>query len=405
MAVTATPNKCLNCDSERFDEIWRLDQFPILFGAVPATKKDAVKKYPLTISVCQNCSLVQQTNLLPKNIINDIYEEEYYSCPSPASNQMGSNIVDEFYTFFKDTIHLPVKENNGGKLGKLLEIGCFDGFLLQKFEDAWEVYGCDPSTATGRIASARFGKDRIRNNFFIKDDYTQHEFDVIILRNVLEHLYELHSFLNAVVYCLKLIGCIYIQIPNVNYILKNGSFGSFFHQHISYFSETMIRNLLNTHGFKIENIKTNEFLYVKAIRIENSYASGTLIDHNRLRPELNDFYMKTKIIKDCLRSIFDDPRVERVAIFGASVMATVILHFINGEQKRRISGIFDNDSEKQGKYLVGGDIVIESPDEIRKRNFDLILVSSVIYYDDIYKQLIEMGIDNTKIVSLNLPLV
>ena len=360
-----------------------------------------MRKYHLEISVCRDCLLIQQTDLLPKDIVYGIYKEDYYSGPSPAINQMGRDVADEFYAFFKETMPASSGGYKGQFLGKLLEIACFDGFLLQKFEKNWDVYGCDPSTATRTIALNHLGKERIRNEFFSKESYGENEFDVIIFRNVLEHLYDLHAFLDSVSYCLKPEGCIYIQIPNIDCILDNGSFGSFFHQHITYFSVDTIKDLLNKHGFKIVNVKSNFFLYVKAVKTSTQNIDLNKRDSNRLKEKINGFYEKAKATKNHLKSIFNNPKHQKIAIFGASVIATVILDIIGEEGRRKVKGVFDNDSGKQGKYLAGGDVIIESPTKINENNFDAIVISTFIYYDEIFKQLTDWGVDKNKIFLFN----
>ncbi len=63
---------------------------------------------------------------------------------------------------------LLINENIHGLRGKLLEIGCFDGYLLKRLKsDKWDVYGCDPANQTS-IAIENIGSDRIINDFFFK---------------------------------------------------------------------------------------------------------------------------------------------------------------------------------------------------------------------------------------------
>ena len=80
-------------------------------------------------------------------------------------------------------------------IGKLLEIACFDGYLLKKLNsDGWDIYGCDPSSMT-KVAVEDFGEERIINDFFTEKTFPPETFDVVIFRNLLEHLYDIHSFI------------------------------------------------------------------------------------------------------------------------------------------------------------------------------------------------------------------
>ena len=128
---------CLSCSSFKLKKLYFQKKFPILFGAVPIVKKDTVKSYPIEISVCENCGLVQQSKIPEKKIIDEIYTADYYSCPSPINSGLGVREIEKFYNFFKQC-------KNDHK--RVLEIASFDGYLLNKLSKlGWDVYGCAPS--------------------------------------------------------------------------------------------------------------------------------------------------------------------------------------------------------------------------------------------------------------------
>ena len=53
-------NFCLLCNEIKFKSFLDLDKFPIFFGATHVEKE--VKCFPLSIAICERCSLVQQIN-------------------------------------------------------------------------------------------------------------------------------------------------------------------------------------------------------------------------------------------------------------------------------------------------------------------------------------------------------
>ena len=92
-------NHCLLCKSKGFTELLELEKFPIFFGAIPQNKQGDVQCYPLTIAICDECALVQQINLLDEVVLNEVYQAEYYNCPSPMASGMGVREIDKFYSF------------------------------------------------------------------------------------------------------------------------------------------------------------------------------------------------------------------------------------------------------------------------------------------------------------------
>ncbi len=385
-------NKCLICANTSFEGLLHLEQFPILFGAIPLKHKDKVKKYPLTVAICDRCSLIQQVNLLPGSVLDEVYRADYYSCPAPTGNQVGTRVIDEFYAFFG--------KNIADRRGRVLEIGCFDGYLLTKLQkDHWDVYGCDPAGQTS-IAIQNLGADRIVNDFFTKDTYPGHYFDVVIFRHLLEHLYDLHSFLDSVLLLLKDDGCIFIEVPNIDATLRYGGFGSFFHQHISHFSMETLQLLLSQHHLTIERSDETHVLHVKAVKSKSRQplreANRSVVTNSKKR----EFLERYRAIEKEIARIFTDPKNKKIAIFGASAIATTITHMIDESGRQKIGGIFDNDSTKQGKFIEGIDVPISSPEKIKADRYDAFIIGSYIFIDEIFTQLLKLGVDQYKIITL-----
>lgn len=385
-----TDNLCLICRGSSFEELLHFEEFPILFGALPAGLRGKVKKYPLSVAICNECSLVQQVNLLPTSILDEVYTSEYYSCPAPTGNNVGEKVTNEFISFF--TANVPERK------GRLLEVGCFDGYLLGELQnDGWDVYGCDPAGQTS-IAIKNIGSDRIINDFFCKSTYTDKKFDVIIFRNLLEHLYDLHSFLDDVAAILQNDGCVFIEVPNIYKTFDTGGFGSFFHQHVSHFSIETLHSLLNKCGFTVEQYGESDVLHVKAKKIKGIINAKRVVVDMRSRRQA--FLSKHRQIEAEIKRIFADPSHLKIAIFGASAGATAIVSTINQEQRSKIIGIFDNDLWKHGKFIGGVDVPISAPEKIEKEAFDVLIISSWMFSEEICAQLVKMGVDKDRIIPM-----
>ena len=388
-------NRCLFCQGKNFSELVYLERFPLFFGAIPYREKKNVESYPLTIAICQNCSLVQQINLLDIDAINKVYTANYYNCPSPVATGMGTREINKFLSFFK-YCNLEV--------GRLLEIACFDGYLLKNLKiDGWDVYGIDPSSMT-KIAMEELGGDKVINQFFLKDMYPAESFDVIVFRNLLEHLYDIHDFIDAVSRCLKPGGRIFIDVPNVKALIDIGGFGTFFHQHISYFSIQTLSSLLEKHDFFVEEYSEGTpNLFVSAIK-NDSFKKKKLSDEkfniDIVEGEVKLFLLKNNRIKKTIDNLFSDEKYKRIAIFGASALATCIINYLSKASVSKIKFIFDNDQQKHEKFLFGCDVVIDSPTNIESSQFDAIVVATYFFDDEIKKQLVDSGIDDKKIINL-----
>ena len=382
-------NKCINCNYKKFNEIFSTKKFPLFFGAIPKESLNKINYYPLTISRCKKCNLIQQINLLDQKIINSIYTASYYNC----SSTVVSGLLKKEKNFFVDFIE-------GGKLnkGKALEVACYDGYVLNQLKlNGWDVYGCDPNPMI-KVAQKNLGKKKILAEMFTKKSFRKTKFDIIFFRNLLEHLYDTNSFLKTVKEKLNDDGSIFIEIPNIYKILNGSVFGSFFHQHISYFSIETLRYLLNRNGFEIERYYAGDFLIVEAKK--NKKVSIQIQNTLKINEHIKQYKKTYSVYKNKLNSIFESQKVNSICLFGASSQSTSIINLLNDNNRKKIRHVIDNDISKVNNYMIGTKIKISKATHAKKLKCDYFLIMSFIYHKEMKHQLISQGISNDKIKCL-----
>jgi len=380
--------KCISCKTKnKFTNIFFAKKFPIFFGAVPTDLK-SVKDYPLEISCCKNCNLIQQSKKIKESVVNKIYESYYYNCPAPTISKIGKSEINKFLEYFKG-------RNN--KKGKVLEIACFDGYILRKLKkEKWDVYGCDPSPTTKNLIKI-LGKKKVKQNYFSKKLF-ETKFDIIIFRNLLEHIYDIHGFLREIKNSLKNDGKIYIDVPNVKEILKLGGFGSFFHQHISYFSIETLNDVLKKNDFVIKNyFEGNPNMFVEA-KIKKKNENFPIF--KKYNPKINNVKKKYKIFKKKLNSIFIKNKENKFVLFGASSVATTMMYTLKNSIKKNIVLVIDNDLQKHGKLLSGSNLNISHPKMIKKIFYDKVFILTYYFADQVKKTLKKLSVKKNKIITL-----
>ena len=146
----------------------------------------------------------------------------------------------------------------------------------------------------------------------------------------------------------------------------------------------------------------NPNLFIDAIKETNNIkVDDTFSNSFRLEKEKELFLQNTQKTKNRLKDIFTNPVFQNIAIFGASALSTTIVNFLEDNLISKIKYIFDNDSSKHGKYIYGCNIPISSISQINESDIDVILISTYLFEKEIYGQLIEIGIDENRIVALN----
>jgi len=86
---------------------------------------------------------------------------------------------------------------------------------------------------------------------------------------------------------------------------------------------------------------------------------------------------------------------KRIILFGASCFGEKVFNDYTYDKDVSVVAFSDNDNSKHNKQLCGVDII--NPELLLTSDFDIIVIASM-YDDEIYNQLISMGIDKSKIM-------
>lgn len=180
-----------------------------------------------------------------------VYTEDYFSGKTSFFWKFGYGKLGNFYfnNMFKPISKHPKKI----KAGRVLDVGCAYGFMLQRFPDSFQKFGVDVSeyaisVAKKRLPLATFKIKGAEEKLPFKKNF----FDIILLNDVLEHLENPEVALKNIRKILKKGGILYITTPNLNDIRKNiFKYADKKEHHISLFSHSDLISLLKNRSFKI----------------------------------------------------------------------------------------------------------------------------------------------------------
>jgi len=172
----------------------------------------------------------------------------------------------------------------------LLDVGCSYGAFLDGAKDYFKnCEGIEINKKTARITRSKGFK--VYNKPIEKLGITN-AYDVIVVDQLLEHLYDLDSFMLSLKGALKKGGVLFISSPNLD------SFGfKLFRKHhyqvcdmfhVNLFKIQTLKRLLEKHDFEINEIKTDNRLDIVPIDIFSYIFDKKnfihLGNHNRLYP-------------------------------------------------------------------------------------------------------------------------
>lgn len=213
--------------------------------------------YPVNISICRNCGFVFQNPRFNKEQWEAYYLSDYDLCHRPTSRQCSTQ--EECTSGNKNA--RDIYERITGTLGqcdpeKCLDIGCGDGDILYELQRACNFgrshFAIEPSEKyreqlkTKGIVIIGSSLDNIDCKYIGAVDF-------IVMRHVLEHIYDPVSDLKKIVNKLlrKDTGYIYIAVPNLRI---NDPLAGFYFPHISYFSSETLRDCCLAAGLSVVKI-------------------------------------------------------------------------------------------------------------------------------------------------------
>ncbi|MFD1094511.1 class I SAM-dependent methyltransferase [Salegentibacter chungangensis] len=224
--------------------------------------------------------LVQRTDLdiletrpVPENL-EDYYKSEDYISHTDATD----NLKDKVYRIVKNYML-------GKKLawisqfnteGKILDIGAGTGDFLDRAKmSGWEVEGVEPNPDARSLA---LSKGVILKKHV--SEITSHNFDVITMWHVLEHIPDIESYIENLKSLLNENGIAVIAVPNFKSHDAEfyGEFWAAYDvpRHLWHFSPNGIKEIFRNHGFELLKTRPLKFDSFYVSLLSEKYKSGKM---------------------------------------------------------------------------------------------------------------------------------
>lgn len=388
--------KCRSCGNNELKILIDLGVQPVAHNLLKF-KEEERYRHSLCLHYCEKCGFIQINDPIPPE---KLYTE-YNFCFSQWKNQ--PQISDE--------IEL-LKRNVVNKDATILEIGCNDGVFLKPLLDAGfkNIVGVEANPYASKeaemegvnIINVMFDQNSAVN---IKEEYD--EFDIIILRHVLEHIPDLQSFFENVNLLLKKEGMFFIEIPNFSEALTYGDCSTIWEEHPNYFTQESIFDLLNAKGYEVIESKLYDFsggsICVLARKTDNT--KNTIINKKEsFLPVYKEFEDTVFMYAAKLNSTIKKVKASDYAVYlyGTGSRACTL---VNGLGIQGIDCAVDDQKEKQGYYMPGCCLRIKSFDEIINTSKKAVFLLAVNHENEekVSKKIEKMYGENAKIISLFAP--
>jgi 2-polyprenyl-3-methyl-5-hydroxy-6-metoxy-1,4-benzoquinol methylase len=228
---------------------------------------------------CNACSLRFTQSVPDANGIGRYYQSAEYISHSDTKKGMVNSLYHLVRNFTLQQKKGLVIKKSGLSAGTLLDVGCGTGaFLSVMKEGGWQVKGLEPDEkARGLARQKGLDVDDASTLFSLSGS----SFNVITLWHVLEHVHELHAYMDQLRKLLRPNGVLFVAVPNYT----SGDAGHYSSswaaydvpRHLYHFSPASMQKLLSLHEMKTIDILPMWFDSFYVSMLSEKYKGGSII--------------------------------------------------------------------------------------------------------------------------------
>jgi C-methyltransferase C-terminal domain/Methyltransferase domain/Putative zinc binding domain len=379
---------CRVCGDKGIEGFFDLGLQP-LANSLLKYRHDTEILYPLSLSWCKACSLVQLNETIDPRMLFSNYV--WVTGTSKGAGDFARRFFEESLIRFR-----PVRKSY------VLEVASNDGTFLRPFKQAgYEVLGVDPAENIARIAID--GGVPTECAFFSSDFATKllarkGSACFVFARNVLPHVAHTRDFVNALRIILADDGTLAVEVHYAKTILEELHYDSIYHEHLCYFTLRSLTWLLRSCGLYVFDVASSPIsggsILVYA-RKQEALATGALtacratedVARANELASWRDFARRSTMHKRQLSELLGMACHEGIVVgWGASARSSTLLNFC-GITDRSIKGIADQNTLKQGLFTAGTHIPIIRPEEAMDKKPQTVFILAWNFKDEIIERL------------------
>jgi SAM-dependent methyltransferase len=350
----------------------------------PGEEMPPLRRIPCVLVRCDPtadegaCGLLQMEHSVPPEIL---YSSYWYRS---GTNQ---TMRDHLAGIVRSAMELVPK-----KKGAALDIGCNDGTMLKNYPKTWKRVGVDPSDIAMEIKDGIQVVHDVFPSAELHRKFPKLKFDVITSIAMFYDLEDPVGFVRAIRDSLAPDGVWVVEMSYMPSMLEMNSYDTICHEHLEYYSLSVIENILRRVGLKVFRAELNAInggslrCYVThagsgAFRQEAWLNGLKKLRQSEFDLELDtdkpykSFQDRINLHRDELTALIKKLKQsgQHIHIYGASTKGNTILQWCNLDN-RIIDYAAERNPEKYGASTLGTDIPIISEAESRKMKPDYYLV-------------------------------
>ena len=346
----------------------------------------------LALQVCIGCGLSQLTRVVDRDLMF-----RNYLYVSSTTQTLRDHCAELAATAMRAAAAAPGDP--------ALDIASNDGLLLSCFQSlGMRVIGVDPARNLAAEAISR-GIPTIAEYWNaarageVIDGYGHPM--TITAQNVLGHVDDVHEFVGAVEIALASGGVFIIEVPYLVDFIERNEFDTAYHEHLSYFGLSPMRELLRAHDLDIFDVDHFPDIHGGTIRVFASHA-GTREPSARvtatLKREQDTFGISDSGVyiafgERARHNMAELARLlltlrqqgKRIWAYGASAKGNTLMNF-SGMKAETVPTVVDDNPKKWGLYTPGARMRIVGSGELAAAGVDHLLLLAWNFESEIVKR-------------------
>jgi len=386
-----TISSCRACGQEGLVDILHLGDQPLANALVPPGHGE-IKKVPLSTAFCTKCALFQLKETVDKEILFDHYV--WVTKTAKGARQYAEIFANR------------VIQRAGLKDGDLIfEIASNDGTVLKQFiAQGIAVVGIEPAKNIAEIAV----KDGVRTDCAYWNTATAKRMigqygipKVVIARNVIPHVSELHGVIEGIAKALPEDGTGVIEFHSGRIIAEELHYDSIYHEHLCFFTAHSLGFLLNRYDLYPYAVDKSPisggslvFYFSKTKRpLEASYLD---VLEEEKKSGINERFVWEKFAQEAQAhrektlKLLNSLKGKVIIGFGSSARSATYINFC-GIGSNYLKAIIDNNPLKQGLMTPAGDVPIVSFEQGMASKPDVIFVLAWNFGQEIMDECTKRG--------------
>ncbi|MBM4439480.1 MAG: methyltransferase domain-containing protein [Candidatus Rokubacteria bacterium] len=353
-------HQCRVCGGRDLRPVIDLGMQPIAHRFLEPGASGDEFRHRLALHACAACGLAQIVDPIPPAVLYGDYNYCFSAWkPQPHTGDEIATILDNL---------------GDPRARAVFEVACNDGTFLNTLRDSGfgAVVGLEPNPVASEIARSKgftvYG--RMIDEAVCREAVRRHgRFDLVVARQVVEHLCDLPAFFRCVDILLKDDGRLFVDVPDFDVALATADCSAVWEEHVNYFTEPVLSHAFTRFGYRPLLLKRYDFsggaLAILAERAAAVAETPKLADDVWAR--ILTFDRRVRSYAELLRSTLERHRARgaRIVLYGVGCRACTV---VNGlELGPLIDFAIDDQPERQGKRMAGSRLEIRAPRMVGER--------------------------------------